>query len=194
MARKGSKEKIRCSWVPAGHVLYEHYHDTEWGRPVKDDRLFFEFLVLESAQAGLSWETILKRREGYRSAFANFSAEKIARFGARDVARLMQDNRIIRHRLKIESTITNAQVFLTIQREWGSFSKYVRSFVDGTVEHRSGKKLRTTSPAATLLSVDLKGRGFQFFGPVIAYAFMQATGLVDDHSPNCFRYRAKPNR
>ncbi len=184
-------EKKRCSWVPAGHELYERYHDTEWGRPIRNDQIFFEFLVLESAQAGLSWETILKRREGYRQAFASFDARKIARFSSRDVARLMQDAGIIRNRLKIESTITNAQIFLAIQNEFGSFSKYAWDFVGGKVERSPRGIARVTSPSAEALAADLKHRGFKFFGPVIAYAFMQATGLVDDHAPHCFRYRSK---
>lgn len=183
--------KKRCSWVPAGHALYERYHDTEWGQPVRNDATFFEFLLLEGAQAGLSWETILKRRENYRQAFAGFDAKSVARFGARDVARLMQDTGIIRNRLKIESAITNAQIFLMIQKESGSFSKYAWSFVDGKIRHRPGRKARVTSPEATNLAADLKYRGFKFFGPVIAYAFLQATGLVDDHEPRCFLFPTK---
>lgn len=191
MERKANPGKTRCHWVPAGNVLYQHYHDTEWGRPVKDDATFFEFLVLESAQAGLSWETILRRREGYRAAFAGFDAEKVARFGARDAARLMRDAGIIRNRLKIESAITNARIFLAIQKEFGSFSKYAWGFVNGKIEQGPKGKTRVTSPSAEALAADLKRRGFKFFGPVIAYAFMQATGLVDDHAPDCFRYRKK---
>ncbi len=183
--------KKRCSWVPAGHDLYERYHDHEWGRAVRDDRTFFEFLILESAQAGLSWETILKRREGYRQAFAGFDPEKIARFRSRDVARLMQDTGIIRNRLKIESTITGAEVFLSIQKEFGSFSKYVWSFVNNKTQYSPRGKARITSPESDALAADLKRRGFKFFGPVIAYAFMQATGLIDDHAPDCFRYRSQ---
>lgn len=184
-------QKKRCSWVPAGHELYERYHDREWGRPVRNDGTFFEFLLLESAQAGLSWETILKRREGYRQAFASFDAKKVARFSSRDVARLMQDASIIRNRLKIESTITNAQIFLAIQKEFGSFSKYAWGFVGGKVEHSPRGITRVTSPSAEALAADLKRRGFKFFGPVIAYAFMQATGLVNDHAPDCFRHSKK---
>lgn len=189
MAR--ATDKKRCPWVPAGHTLYERYHDAEWGRPVRDDRIFFEFLVLESAQAGLSWETILKRREGYRQAFAGFDPEKVARFNVRDTNRLMQDAGIIRNRLKIESASTNARIFLEIQNEFGSFSKYVWSFVGGKTEYRPKGRARVTSPAAEALAADLKRRGFKFFGPTIAYAFMQATGLVDDHAPSCFRHRKK---
>lgn len=183
--------KKRCSWVPAGHELYERYHDHEWGRPVRNDATFFEFLLLESAQAGLSWETILRRREGYRQAFADFDAKKVARFSPRDVTRLIQDANIIRNRLKIESAITNALVFLAIQKEFGSFSKYVWGFVSGKVGRSPKGKARVTSPEAASLAADLKRRGFKFFGPVIAYAFMQATGLMNDHSPDCFRYSKK---
>lgn len=185
------KEKTRCSWVPAGNTLYEQYHDTEWGVPVHDDHTFFEFLLLESAQAGLSWETILKRRAGYRAAFAGFDAQKIARFGARDIARLMQDVGIIRNRLKIVSTISNAQIFLAIQAECGSFSNYAWGFTDGKVVYSPKGLPRVTSPEAEALAADLKRRGFKFFGPVIAYAFLQATGLVNDHAKNCFLHPKK---
>lgn len=186
-----SSRKVRCRWVPNGNELYAFYHDQEWGRAVRDDRVFFEFLILESAQAGLSWETILKRREGYRKAFASFDPEKVARFGKHDIERLMKDAGIIRHRLKIASAISNAQAFLTIQKEFGSFSKYVWNFVGGKTRFRSSKKVASTSPEAETLARDLKRRGVKFFGPVIAYAFMQATGLVNDHDPGCFRFPKK---
>lgn len=189
--KKRAMKKVRCHWVPTGNELYETYHDTEWGRPVRNDRTFFEFLVLESAQAGLSWETILKRRGGYHKAFASFDPEKVSKFGARDIERLTKEPEIIRHRLKIESTISNAQVFLSIQKEFGSFTKYVWAFVDGKIKHRSSKQASVTSPEAEALAKDLKQRGIKFFGPVIAYAFMQATGLVDDHETVCFRYKKK---
>lgn len=185
------KEKARCQWVPKDNTLYERYHDAEWGRPVRDDRIFFEFLLLESAQAGLSWETILKRREGYRQAFANFDPEKVSRFGAHEKARLIQDPGIIRHRLKIESAISNARIFLSIQKEFGTFSKYVWSFVNGKTKYRTGRQISVTSPEAEALSANLRRRGIKFFGPTIAYAFMQATGLVNDHEPACFRYHKK---
>lgn len=178
--------------MPDGNTLYAAYHDQEWGRPVRDDRTFFEFLVLESAQAGLSWETILKRREGYRKAFAGFDPEKVALFKQREIDRLVKDTSIIRHRLKIVSTISNARVFLDLQKEFGSFSKYAWSFVEGKPIPLSKKQFRTTSPEAEALAADLKRRGFKFFGPVIAYAFLQATGLVNDHEPACFRFRKKP--
>lgn len=194
MRRTQSKRHIgkkRCPWVPAGNTLYERYHDTEWGRPVRDDQKFFEFLILESAQAGLSWETILRHREGYQQAFADFDAKKVSRFSHRDVTRLMQDARIIRNRLKIESTITNARLFLSIRKEFGSFSKYAWGFVGGKVEYSPKGKARTTSLSAEALAADLKRRGFRFFGPTIAYAFMQATGLVNDHAPGCFLHRSQ---
>ncbi|MFA9262096.1 MAG: DNA-3-methyladenine glycosylase I [Undibacterium sp.] len=183
--------KTRCRWVPVGNSLYEKYHDTEWGRPVRNDRTFFEFLVLESAQAGLSWETILKRREDYRTAFAGFDPGEISRFGKREIDRLIKDGSIIRHRLKIESTVTNARIFLSLQEEFGSFSKYAWGFVGDKTKHRASKQTPVTSAEAKALAADLKRRGVKFFGPVIAYAFMQATGLVDDHEPSCFRYQKK---
>ncbi len=186
-----ASKRVRCPWVPVGNELYTRYHDIEWGVPVHDDRTFFEFLLLESAQAGLSWETILKRREGYQKAFVEFSAKKIARFGTRDIVRLMKNDSIIRNRLKIESAISNARTFLTIQHEFGSFSKYVWEFVGGKTLRSPKGSPRVTSPEAIALATDLKRRGFKFFGPVIAYAFMQATGLVDDHERSCFLYRTK---
>lgn len=186
-----ASKKVRCRWVPDGNELYAAYHDQEWGRAVRDDSIFFEFLILESAQAGLSWETILKRREGYRKAFVGFDPEKVARFGKRDINRLIKDVGIIRHRLKIASTISNAQIFLAIQKEFGSFTKYAWSFVGGKTRFRSNKETSVTSPEAEAFAADLKKRGVKFFGPVIAYAFMQATGLVNDHEPACFRFQKK---
>lgn len=191
MPLHSKREKIRCHWVPKGHTLYEKYHDLEWGVPVHTDQKFFEFLILESAQAGLSWETILKRRDGYRKAFHHFNPVKIASYTRRDITRLMKDPGIIRHRLKIESTISNARQFLELQKEYGSFSKYVWGFVGGKIQ-RSSKRPRTTSPEAMALATDLKRRGFKFFGPVIAYAFMQATGLINDHEPACFLSYSNP--
>ncbi len=189
MASTLPSKKARCRWVPDGNALYAAYHDQEWGRPIRDDRTFFEFLILESAQAGLSWQTILRRREGYRKAFAGFDPEKVARFGKRDIDRLVTDPGIIRHRLKIVSAISNARIFLALQKEFGSFSKYVWGFVGGKPIPLSDKRLRTTSSEAEALATDLKRRGFKFFGPVIAYAFLQATGLVNDHEPACFRFQ-----
>ena len=182
----------RCAWAEGGNELYVHYHDTEWGVPVHDDRKQFEFLILEGAQAGLSWSTILNKREGYREAFAGFDPEKVARFGKRDVARLMKNPGIVRNQLKIESAIVNAKAYLeTLERE-GSFSKYMWSFVGGKpIRNRfdSTKQVPATSPESDALSKDLKKRGFKFVGSTIVYAHMQATGMVNDHLVKCFRYR-----
>ena len=184
------KDKPRCFWCTSD-PLYVEYHDREWGVPVHDDRTHFEFLILEGAQAGLSWLTILKRREGYRKAFAKFDPKKVARFTAKDVERLMKDPGIIRNRLKIESTIENAKQFLVVQKEFGSFSKYIWGFVDHKVSRTPGplsrKTYRATSPESDKLSKDLKKRGFRFVGSTIMYAYMQATGLVNDHEDECFK-------
>jgi DNA-3-methyladenine glycosylase I len=166
------------------------YHDREWGVAVHDDRRFFEFLVLDGAQAGLSWSTILRKREAYRKAFAGFDAARVARFGKRDVARLLKDDGIVRNRLKIESTIDNAAAFLEVRREHGTFDAYVWEFVGGKPIVRRPRSVRdvpATSPEAEALSRDLKRRGFRFVGPTIVYAFLQATGLVNDHLADCFR-------
>ena len=181
----------RCAWV-GDEPLYQAYHDEEWGVPVHDDRLLFEFLVLEGAQAGLSWLTILRKREGYRRAFAGFDPETVAAFGPADVECLLADSGIIRNRLKIGSAITNAQAFLRVREEFGSFDAYVWGFVDGeTIQNEW--KLMAEIPAKTLeaerMSADLKKRGFRFVGPTICYAHMQATGMVNDHTVDCFRYR-----
>ncbi len=185
-------EKLtRCGWVDESKPDYVEYHDKEWGVPVYDDQVFFEFITLEGAQAGLSWYTILKRREGYRNAFAQFDPIKVAKFGQDDVERLLQDEGIIRHRLKIESTISNAKAFLEIQREFGSFSDYVWRFVDGKpIINAIGADAfpQATSSESDALSKDLKRRGFKFVGSTIMYAFMQACGLVIDHNVNCFCY------
>lgn len=166
--------KKRCGWVPEGNVVYEKYHDKEWGRPVHDDHVLFEFLILESAQAGLSWETVLKKRVAYKKAFANFNVKKVARFTQRDTAKLMKNAGIIRNRLKIESAITNAKLFIVLQKEYGSFSKYLWSW---------------KGQDAKMLSADMKKQGFRFFGPTICYAYMQAIGMVNDHSPACFLHK-----
>jgi DNA-3-methyladenine glycosylase I len=182
----------RCPWASAT-PLYTAYHDREWGVPVHDDRVFFEFLLLEGAQAGLSWSTILNKRDAYRDAFAGFDAAKVARFGPRDVARLLADAGIVRNRLKIESALTNARAFLALQREFGSFDRYVWRFVGGKpVQNR--RRTLASIPARTAqsdaLSKDLLERGFRFVGPTIVYAFMQATGLVNDHLVTCPRWAA----
>ncbi|MCB9747454.1 MAG: DNA-3-methyladenine glycosylase I [Candidatus Omnitrophica bacterium] len=187
----GLKEKIRCGWVPADNPLYQKYHDVEWGVPVYDDRVIFEFLVLESAQAGLSWITILRKRENYRKVFKGFDPRKIIKFTKADVERLLQDAGIIRNRMKIEATINNAKCFLEVQKEFGTFSKYIWGFVGGKPIKNKWKNLKEL-PAKTLIaeaiSKDMKKRGFKFLGPTIVYAHMQATGMVNDHTCDCFRY------
>ncbi|HUI08121.1 MAG TPA: DNA-3-methyladenine glycosylase I [Verrucomicrobiae bacterium] len=181
----------RCGWS-LGHPLMIRYHDTQWGVPVHDDRKLFEFLILDGAQAGLSWRTILLRRENYRRAFERFNPEKIARYGPRDVRRLLNDAGIIRNRLKVRSAIVNAQKFLDVRDEFGAFDRYIWQFVGGQprVNHiRSLKQIPATSKESDAMSRDLKQRGFTFVGSTICYAFMQAAGLVNDHLVDCFRYR-----
>jgi DNA-3-methyladenine glycosylase I len=181
----------RCAWSVGIDPEYQRYHDSEWGVPVRDDRTHFEFLVLESAQAGLSWWTILRKRAGYARAFADFDAAKVARFNARTVERLMKDASIVRNRQKIEAAIANARGFLDIQNEFGSFDAYVWPFVGGSPKVNRWRKQRevpATSKESDALSKDLKARGFKFVGSTIIYAHMQATGLVNDHLVTCFRY------
>jgi DNA-3-methyladenine glycosylase I len=178
----------RCTWAGTD-PLYCAYHDKEWGRPVRDDRVLFEFLVLEGAQAGLSWITILRKRAAYRKAFAGFDPQKVARFTAADVRRLLSDAGIVRNRLKIESAIGNARAFLTVQREYGAFSRYLWGFVDGKpIVNRpaSMKSVPATTPLSDRISKDLKQRGFRFVGSTIVYAYLQAVGVVDDHTRDCF--------
>jgi len=182
----------RCGWAQT--PLSIAYHDQEWGTPVHDDRVFFEFITLEGAQAGLSWETILRKRDAYREAFAGFDPAKVARFTPARVERLMKDDGIVRNRLKIESTITNAKAFLAVQKEFGSFDAYVWRFVGGTplVNDRRGMTdVPVRTPESDALSKDLSKRGFRFVGSTICYAFMQAVGMVDDHSADCFRRRRR---
>ncbi len=172
------------------------YHDKEWGRPVQSDRKIFEFLVLESAQAGLSWLTILCKREGYRHAFANFEPRQVAQFGKRDVARLLKNSGIIRNRLKIEAAINNAQRFLEVQKEFGTFSKYMWSFVGGKPidgRRKSLKDLPAITRESETFAKDLKQRGFKFLGSTVIYAHMQAVGMANDHIQSCFRYREIKN-
>ncbi len=179
----------RCPWVVEGNALYEAYHDTEWGVPVHEDRKHFEFLILEGAQAGLSWLTILKRREGYRLAFADFDPEKVARYDEAKVQELLQFSGIVRNRLKIRAAIENAKGFLQIQKEFGSFDAYIWAFVGGKVRRNRWKSLReipTETKESRALSADLKKRGFGFVGPTVMYAHMQAVGLVNDHTVDCF--------
>jgi DNA-3-methyladenine glycosylase I len=179
----------RCPW--ANTELYAEYHDREWGVPLHNDRGLFEFLVLEGAQAGLSWLTILKKRENYRAAFDEFDPEKVARYGSREVKRLMNDAGIVRNQLKIESAIQNAKAFLKVQKEFGSFDKYSWEFVGGkSIQNRWRKlsDLPARTPESDALSKDLKQRGFNFVGSTIIYAHMQATGMVNDHLVNCPRH------
>jgi len=180
----------RCPWAEA-NPLMTRYHDTEWGVPVHDDRRLFELLTLEGAQAGLSWNTILNKRENYRTAFADFAPERVARFGARNIVTLMNNAGIVRNRLKIESTIDNARAFIAIRQEFGSFDDYIWQFVDGKPHLNRWHSMRAV-PASTSLSdkisKDLKKKGFRFVGSTICYAFMQATGLVNDHLTTCFRH------
>jgi DNA-3-methyladenine glycosylase I len=180
--------RTRCSWAQT--PLSIAYHDAEWGVPVHDDNVLFEFITLEGAQAGLSWETILNKREGYREAFAGFDPAKVARFTPARVERLMLNPGIVRNRLKIESTVTNAKAFLAVQREFGSFDAYVWRFVGGAPlvnDRRSLRDVPTRTPESDALSKDLLKRGFRFVGSTICYAFMQAVGMVDDHAADCFR-------
>jgi len=178
---------MRCAWAttPLGIA----YHDREWGVPVHDDRVLFEFLILEGAQAGLSWETILNKRENYRKALSGFDVRKVSRFSAKKKALLMKNEGIVRNRLKIESAVTNARAFLAVQKEFGSFDAYVWRFVGGKPRRNAGRKVPATSPESDALSKDLLKRGFKFVGSTICYAFMQAVGMVDDHAPRCFRKR-----
>ena len=181
----------RCSWANNTSPLNLAYHDEEWGLPVHDDRTLFEFLILEGAQAGLSWETILKKRDNYRAAFHSFDAAKIARYGNKDSERLLADAGIVRNRAKIRAAIGNARAFLDVQREFGSFDSYIWEFVGGkprTNRFAWWRDLPAMTEQSEALSKDLKRRGFKFVGPTICYAFMQAVGMVNDHEIGCFRY------
>jgi DNA-3-methyladenine glycosylase I len=179
----------RCDWVGA-EPIYVEYHDTEWGVPLHDDRKLFEFLVLEAAQAGLSWITILRKRESYRAAFAGFDPEAVARFNRRSVERLLNDAGIVRNRQKVESAISNARAFLAVQEEFGSFDRYVWRFVEGVPiqgRWRTTRDVPAKTAESEAMSKDLSARGFRFVGPTICYAHMQATGMVNDHQIDCFR-------
>ncbi|HAZ80952.1 MAG TPA: DNA-3-methyladenine glycosylase I [Porticoccaceae bacterium] len=179
----------RCSWCGYDEA-YQQYHDTEWGVPCRDDKTLFEFLILEGAQAGLSWIAILKRRDQYRRAFANFNVNMVAQFSEDDVTRLMDDKGIIRNRLKIQSAISNAQHYLTVQHEFGSFSNYIWAFVENTpvVNHWTcHDEIPATTTLSDTISHDMKKRGFKFFGSTICYAYLQAMGIVDDHCIDCFK-------
>lgn len=184
------KVRERCQWSGTD-PLYIQYHDEEWGVPLHDERALFEFLTLEGAQAGLSWITILRKRENYRKAFDNFEPSKVARYGDKQFERLMQDSGIVRNKLKINAAIQNARAFLEIQKEFGSFDKYIWGFVDGKPIRNEWQTLREIPPKTPLsetISKDLLKRGFRFVGPTIVYAHMQATGMVNDHLVGCFRY------
>ena len=193
---KTKRAPVRCWWC-GDDPLYVQYHDKEWGVALRDDRRLFEMLILEGFQAGLSWITILRKRKNFRKAFHNFSPEKIAKMTKRDVARLMKDAGIIRNRLKIEGAITNAKLYFEVRKEFGSFSKYLWQFTEHKTISRSPRPSRTTmratSPESDAMSKDMKKRGFKFVGSTICYAHMQATGMVDDHTADCFR-ASKPKR
>ena len=186
-----NKKIKRCRWAEGVNDAYIEYHDTEWGVPVRDDKVQFEFLTLEGAQAGLSWSTILNKRDGYRKLFADFDVEKVARFTPKRVEKILQNPAIVRNRLKVESTVSNAKAFIKVQEEFGSFSDYIWGFVDGKAMQNRFKKdsdVPATSPESDALSKDMKKRGFRFVGSTIIYAHMQATGLVNDHVTACFRH------
>ena len=183
-------KKHKCAWG-IGDPLYEAYHDEEWGVPVYDDDTLFEFLILETFQAGLSWITILRKRENFRKAFDNFDYKKIANYNQKKIDELLQDAGIIRNKLKINATITNAQSFMKIQKEFGSFSTYIWGFVDGKPiknKFKSINEMPANTPLSDAISKDLKQRGFKFVGSTVVYAHMQATGMVNDHEVGCFRY------
>lgn len=184
--------RVRCQWCENTFEAYVRYHDEEWGVPVHNDRRHFEFLILEGAQAGLSWATILKRREGYQQAFANFDPEKVAQYTKTKIEELLLNPAIIRNRLKVEGTVINAGKFLEVQKEFGTFDNYIWQFVDGQPivnRWRSMKEVPATSRESDALSKDLRKRGFKFVGSTIMYAHMQACGLVNDHTIDCFRYK-----
>ena len=187
---KVNDEKPRCIWAQ-GSQLYRDYHDKEWGVPVHDDQILFEFLTLEGAQAGLSWSTILNKRESYREAFDNFNAQKIAAYDETKIAELLNNPGIVRNKLKVNSTVSNAQLFLQIQQEYGSFDAYIWQFTAGKTIYNNWKSIKdvpATTPESDAMSKDLKKRGFKFVGSTICYAYMQATGMVNDHVVDCFCY------
>ena len=190
-ARSRNPSVKRCTWAKGGAPNYIDYHDREWGVPLRHDRGQFEFLILEGAQAGLSWSTVLNKRDGYRKLFAGFDPEKVARFSDKRVERMLSDAAIIRNRLKVQSAVSNARAFLEVRDEFGSFSDYIWRFVDGKPIQNSFRKdsdVPATSPVSDTISKDLKQRGFKFVGSTIIYAHMQATGMVNDHLTSCFRY------
>jgi DNA-3-methyladenine glycosylase I len=191
MNAKAKTEQRRCHWAQS--PLMVEYHDQEWGKPVHDDRVLFEFLILEGAQAGLSWEIVLNKRANYRRAFDRFDAEKITRYDKRKVRALLGDAGIVRNRLKIAATISNAAAFLAVQQEFGSFDRYLWQFVGGRPKKndwKASQKIPARTAESDALSKDLKARGFRFVGTTICYAFMQAVGMVNDHARDCFRYKS----
>jgi DNA-3-methyladenine glycosylase I len=184
--------KPRCAW-PAEDALMIAYHDDEWGVPVHDDRKLFEFMVLDAVQAGLSWRTVLNKRDAYRKALHNFEPKKVARFTEKDVQRLLANEGLVRNKLKMAAIVSNARCFLEVQQEFGSFDAYIWQFTGGKTLHNRPKTIKdipAQSPEAEAMSLDLRQRGFKFVGPVICYAFMQAAGMVNDHTVDCFRYKA----
>lgn len=194
MKHKRTAKKRRCRWAADGDADYIRYHDHEWGRPVHDDRLLFEMLTLEGAQAGLSWSTILRKRANYQRAFARFDPKKVARFDAARKAALLLDPGIVRNRLKIDSTVSNALAFLQVQKEFGSFDRYLWSFVEGRPminRLRASQRLPARTDLSDRVSKDLKKRGFRFVGTTIIYAYLQAVGVVNDHMRGCFLYAAR---
>ena len=196
MAYRLPKPVIRCPWCENSSLgkLYTDYHDHEWGVPVHDDRVLFEFLILEGAQAGLSWSTILNKRENYRAAFAGFDPAKVANFSDQKIAALLLDPGIVRNRLKVQSAVTNARAFLSVQKEFGSFDAYIWTFVGGKPKINAWTAMNAVpakTPESDAMSTDLKKRNFKFVGSTICYAFMQATGMVNDHLQSCFRHKAR---
>lgn len=182
----------RCEWVPNNDPLYQRYHDEEWGVPVHDDRKLFEFLILDGAQAGLSWRTILHKRENYRKAYDGFDPQKVARYDEQKIAQLLSDPGIVRNRLKVRASVENARAFLKVQEEFGSFDAFIWQFVGGKPRQNRWKSLSeipARTPESDAMSKELKRRGFKFVGSTICYAFMQAAGMVNDHVVDCFRYR-----
>jgi DNA-3-methyladenine glycosylase I len=197
MGTADRKNVIRCHWADNGTPLYVAYHDDEWGVPQHDDRVLFEFLILEGAQAGLSWSTILNKRENYRNAFSLFDVGKVAHYDKARIVTLLKDPGIVRNRLKVEATVLNARAFLEVQKEFGSFDTYIWQFVGGKPRRnawRSHQQVPAFTAESDAMSKDLKRRGFKFVGSTIMYAFMQATGMVNDHTANCFRWKQLQGR
>lgn len=178
----------RCSWVDENSQIYKDYHDKEWGVPKYDDRELFELLILEGFQAGLSWITVLKKREAFRIAFDNFDVQKVAKYDENKIAELLQNEKIIRSRGKINSAILNAKIFIDIQKEYGSFSKYIWNFTKGKIIKNKNNKFQVSTPLSDKVSKDLKKRGMKYVGTVIIYSYLQSVGVVDDHETTCFRY------